>query len=877
MQNRTIFTFILLSLAFFPGMSVRAQTFQGPRPLTGAERQAVVFAAEYLARGPEAWWDRLAGGSPLRALGHEAALEEIEVRAGSPEGARWELQAADPAFSQRGAVFTVELPSGVDDTLLVEMVEEKGAWKIDSLRISAEPAPVRAGAPDVGELLAEEEPKPADGLPPPVVLTAAILAILCLAGAIAARHLRPLGAILGVTGAVLLAGTVAALVAPRFLNRGSVVSGSGEGGRMTELRSLLPLRRELTRSGEWPFASTATRDPGVPGQVARLWKAQLLLGGMDLRGAEEILKTFPAPGHLPQAELLRARLGFLRLDEIGTALAYERALEAGVPFEGLLSESAQAFLLLGFQKHAKDFLDQIQELGARRGETYAMLAQAAVVDDQTFQGAEHLRTSWRLQPMSRGDLLRDPLLVALLEESGIRSMVQLDSPVEPTVRCEEMSKRAIALPAGFEARLLGQALRLTRGPARLQVPGGCELAPLGTPVDDAALWERAEEEQSLARFPALLKAARTPGALAQPSLRGQVEETSEALASRNRWADVLTLTDNLARDLASLPPGLVRLRAEALRRTGREPEARDLLIRLAKENTVERRTDPATLYQLADLLASAGHHDVAIRLVTKADSQLPFETDDLRIRRYQMEKRLALSSESFKTAHFDLRLPPGRGRKFAEEAGAVLESERKRLQRWIPLTSSKVTEVHLLPFQDFRAGYSPFLEILGLYDGKIRVPLGEVPNFEEPFFVALLSHELAHAMIAERTGDQAPRWLHEGLAQHVQMLQGRLNPIPGYKVKGTLLSFPLLEPALDGYSPALAVLGYDLGLWTLHYIEARYGVKGIHRLLDAFHAGQTTEEAIATAFGKTVPEFDRDLWNWCVNEAPEVWKMEAGP
>jgi hypothetical protein len=388
------------------------------------------------------------------------------------------------------------------------------------------------------------------------------------------------------------------------------------------------------------------------------------------------------------------------------------------------------------------------------------------------------------------------------------------------------------------------------------------------------VWERAEEAHFLESFPALLKAARTPGALAQPSLRRQVEETSEALAARNRWADLLTLTDNLARDLASLPPGLVRLRAEALRRTDREAEARDLLIRLAKENTVDRRTDPTTLYQLADLLASAGHHDVAIRLVVKADSQLPFETDGLRIRRYQMEKRLAASSESFRSAHFDIRLPPGRGRKFAEEAAAVLEAERKRLQRWIPLTSSKVTEVHLLPFNDFRAGYSPTLEILGLYDGKIRVPLGEVPNFEEPFFVALLTHELAHAMIAERTGDRAPRWLHEGLAQHVQMLQGRLNPISGYKIKGTLVSFPLIEPSLDGYSPALAVLGYDEGLWTLHYVEARYGVSGIHRLLDAFRAGKTTEEALSSAFGTTVAEFDRDLWRWCLDEAPEVWKVE---
>ncbi|HSF43779.1 MAG TPA: hypothetical protein VLT87_28560, partial [Thermoanaerobaculia bacterium] len=117
MNNRAIFRFIVLTLAFFPVVSARAQTFQGPRPLTEAERQAVLLAAQYLDRGPAAWWDHLASGSPLRALGREAALEEIEVRAGDPAGARWELQAADPELSENAAVFTLELPSGVDDTL----------------------------------------------------------------------------------------------------------------------------------------------------------------------------------------------------------------------------------------------------------------------------------------------------------------------------------------------------------------------------------------------------------------------------------------------------------------------------------------------------------------------------------------------------------------------------------------------------------------------------------------------------------------------------------------------------------------------------------------------------------------------------------------
>ena len=106
------------------------------------------------------------------------------------------------------------------------------------------------------------------------------------------------------------------------------------------------------------------------------------------------------------------------------------------------------------------------------------------------------------------------------------------------------------------------------------------------------------------------------------------------------------------------------------------------------------------------------------------------------------------------------------------------------------------------------------------------------------------------------------------------MMAEDVNPIPGYHDKKNLLGFPLIEPAIASYSPALVLIGYDEARWTLHYVEKRYGKPGIRRLLAAFRAGQSTEEALATAFGSTVGGFDRDLWRWALS-APEVWKREV--
>src|SRR6476661_8668005 len=131
---------VALAFLTLPGLPLAAAPApppEAPRALSEAERQAVVLAAEYLDRGPAAWWDRLSSTSPLRRLGREAALAEIEVRAGAPAGAEWALEAAPREI--RGAVFTLGFPSGVDDTLVLDLVQEDGGWKIGSLRTAAEP------------------------------------------------------------------------------------------------------------------------------------------------------------------------------------------------------------------------------------------------------------------------------------------------------------------------------------------------------------------------------------------------------------------------------------------------------------------------------------------------------------------------------------------------------------------------------------------------------------------------------------------------------------------------------------------------------------------------------------------------------------------
>lgn len=261
--------------------------------------------------------------------------------------------------------------------------------------------------------------------------------------------------------------------------------------------------------------------------------------------------------------------------------------------------------------------------------------------------------------------------------------------------------------------------------------------------------------------------------------------------------------------------------------------------------------------------------------MTKANSELPSPPGGDRILQLQTEKRLAAASQSTRSPHFTISYPTERGPVFGQEAARILEAEYTRLLKWIPLGGGGApTDVRLLPFEDFERAYSEGGEVLGLFDGVVRLPLGTLRTFS-PFAVSIMTHELAHAMIAQRTADRAPHWFQEGLAQHLEMQEeGRANPIADYRATERLLAFPLLEPALQSYASAVwTAASYDEALWTVNYIESRYGVAGLHRLMDAFRAGQDTNEALASALGSPVARFDQDLWEWCTTKAPRAWQV----
>ncbi len=845
-QRRGFFGLPCLLGLVLAGLS--SQTAQGapviiaPQPISDAERAAVELALAYVDGGAGAWWPRLAKDAPLRALGEAAARQELESRLGRAGEASWELETllADPPPGL--AAFRLERQGGVDDLVYLDLVQEAGVsahggWVLSRLRSWGDVMP-RPNADSAAKT-------PASAAAPPL------------------SSGRRLAALMGVLLAVVLA--LAALLFSRFKPRLAVASLAAallSAGGGVLLLSFNP------GAGSRQEPEAATPRPTDP---ATLKKAQHELHIGNTAEATRLLAALPNPSLVPMTEVLRARLALLAGNEVDTVLYYQRAIDTLPVTDSLLIEKFDALALGGFEERARDSLLKLASGGSRHAGANYMLAREALGAGDQARAKSRLRQAWDLSPLERGQLLADPFFAYLVVSGDLFQRLRLNRPQEPTVGAHDLGKRAVTLPPGFAASVSGRELRLARGSVVVTVPGGSALAPSGTVVEDALTRRQREEAEALAGLGALKIAARSPSAMAQPSLREKLEATGFALYRKQRWLDLVELTQTVAANPERLPTNVMHMRAEALAKTYGPEQATRFMLLVASSQAVERRRDPYALLRLARYLKDAEQFDLAAQVASRAEALLPEPPASSMVPLIHMERQLATAYQVHETKHFRLRYPSREGVLVAASFGRLLERELVRLQRWIPFRPAQKIGIDLFPYQDFRTHYSMGGHAIGLFDGKVRVPFANVRYFNR-FVVEVLSHELAHALIAGATEDRAPHWFHEGLAQHIEMKNNEVNPIGDLRRAGKLLAFPLLEPVFTSrVNSDLVSLAYSEAAWAIHAIEAQHGVGGIHRLLRAFGRGLDTDEAVREALGLSVAELDQRIWDWCEHKGPTVW------
>jgi hypothetical protein len=832
-----------------------------PRPLSAAERGAVTCAIHYLGGGSDALWSDLSAASPLRSLGLRAASLEIAARCGPVRNAKWSLETVVPSLRDRMAVFSVEYPSGADDTVAFDMTMEGGVWKIASIHTSAEPvrrAPLLPKLPpthDVHEpLLIDQRIALALGLP---------ATLLAMAGVALVRR-RNAGRLLLGVATLAMAGSTVAILLPRIHVvdpdlKPDVKPAAEPGGAMTRLGGLVALREGFASADEHALGTARRLQPGTTRDVAMLWEAEILLSHERAGEAKHILSSFPIDSNVALVELLRGRLAFAEARPEDVVLAYERAISIGPGHDRLWLEAAELMSIFGYDDRSTGYFRRMTGIGSRTPVAVYVAANQALLDSKTEDVRNALLAAWHLRPVERGELIDMPVLWAVLRDPKVAGALQLAAAGEPSFATP--STTPLDVPVGTAADVSGDFLRLRIGSAELSVSGGASSAPAGARVVDAASWRREEESAALAKLDDVRRDA-TPAGMTQPIIRDQCQLTTEALASRNRWADVLDLTNALPASDERVPLMLSILRGRALAKLGRAVELKQLVVGILSNPSMKRRKDPLSMRVTAELLADIDEYDGAIRLLERAKGPLEMPGIEHRIEQLIVERKLARNYSVISTAHLDIHYPQGSAYETSmQRLSKILEAEYQRLQaKWFQKASGKRVNVNVLRWEDFR-DYSGSDYIAGLYTNKVFLPLAGVDTFP-PQIVAIGTHELAHALIADWTHNLAPRWFHEALATRVEMKAEEENAFRKYD-PSQFLSFNVLDAVADG-SPDPEMVGetYGIGESTLRFVEARWGKGGIARMLDAFAAGADTEEVVHSVTGMNVAGLDAAARQW---------------
>jgi tetratricopeptide (TPR) repeat protein len=261
-----------------------------------------------------------------------------------------------------------------------------------------------------------------------------------------------------------------------------------------------------------------------------------------------------------------------------------------------------------------------------------------------------------------------------------------------------------------------------------------------------------------------------------------------------------------------------------------DPEVRLLLAHLH-----DRRDNPAqAVVNLKSVLEHEPTNEPARRLLDKVEREWRAEAGFRR----EITPRFVVKYRE--TLDADVR----------REIVAQLEAAAARVGRTLAYVPQQRTTVVLYEYREFRDVTRVHAWATGLFDGKIRLPVGRArPPAHE--LERLVVHEYAHAAIHELARGRAPRWLHEGLAQ---VLEGATSdPILRAPAGLTLTGVEALAGDSD---PLRARAGYDIALWIVRDLLDRGGIEPLRELLARLGAGETMAEAMPRVYGLRLTELE---------------------
>ena len=146
----------------------------------------------------------------------------------------------------------------------------------------------------------------------------------------------------------------------------------------------------------------------------------------------------------------------------------------------------------------------------------------------------------------------------------------------------------------------------------------------------------------------------------------------------------------------------------------------------------------------------------------------------------------------------------------------------------------------------------------GIYDGKIRIPIGGIEQ-ETPGLRRLLFHEYTHAVVRAISPRRVPTWLNEGLAQYFEGREAdsrQKEMLRQLAQAGKVPALAELEGSFLGLSGSQASYAYLLSMSAVRHMVDRYGMYRVKVVLEELSSGADSSHAIFNALLISPQEFE---------------------
>ncbi len=296
-------------------------------------------------------------------------------------------------------------------------------------------------------------------------------------------------------------------------------------------------------------------------------------------------------------------------------------------------------------------------------------------------------------------------------------------------------------------------------------------------------------------------------------------------------------------------------------------EAESELMKIAYDEAAT--ADPLKLlgrvyYDRADL-------DAAMDVWEQALAKAP-EDEDLQALIAKARKELLVEesmSEAY-TGRFLLQYDGGRDEAIGQKVLDILESAYEDIGIDLGHYPERDIVVILYTGKQFKALTGSPDWVGGLYDGKVRVPVGG-GNISQEGLEALLYHEYTHAAIHSLAGNRVPRWLNEGLATYEQ---SRFHPyhqglMQRVAEKGMLLKLSNIDAAFSSDKKGRVRLAYEQSYAFVSYLIDNYGIFKISQVLSSLPRVRSVNEPFRQVYGDHGKDLDKLFREWLKTVLPD--------